>query len=53
MQEEKKKFHRHNFCLEPETVAMLKEIAWQKRKTMSQVIRDLLQAYVNANRPKS
>ena len=51
--DEKKKFHRHNFCLDPETMVILKEIAWQKRKTMSQVIRDLLKAYVNANRPKS
>ena len=50
--QEKKRLHRHNFCLDPETMAALKEIAWSKKKTMSQVIRDLLQAYVNANRPR-
>lgn len=53
MTDEKKKLHRHNFCLDRDTVLALKEIAWQKRKTMSEVIRDLIQAYVNANRPKS
>lgn len=49
---EKKRLHRHNFCLDSDTVAALKEIAWSKKKTMSQVIRDLLQAYVNANKPR-
>lgn len=53
MQTEKKNLHRYNFCLDSDIIEEAKEIAWEKRKTMSQVIRDLLKAYVNANRPKS
>jgi hypothetical protein len=53
MENTNKKLHRHNFCLDSEIVEEAKEIAWSKKKTVSQVIRELLKAYVNANRDKS
>jgi hypothetical protein len=53
MQTEKKNLHRYNFCLDSDVIEEAKEIAWSKKKTVSQVIRELLKAYVNANRDKS
>jgi GDP-D-mannose dehydratase len=50
---DKKRLHRYNFCLDSEIIEEAKEIAWSKKKTVSQVIRELLKAYVNANRDKS
>jgi hypothetical protein len=53
MSAEKKRLHRHNFCLDSDIIEEVREIAWEKKKTVSQVIRELLKAYVNANRDKS
>jgi hypothetical protein len=53
METNKKKLHRHNFCLDSDIIEEVREIAWEKKKTVSQVIRELLKAYVNANRDKS
>jgi hypothetical protein len=53
MEKDKQPLHRYNFCLDSEVLEEAKEIAWSKKKTVSQVIRELLKAYVNANRDKS
>jgi hypothetical protein len=54
MEKEKSQpLHRYNFCLDSVVIEEVRQIAWSKKKTVSQVIRELLQAYANANRNKS
>lgn len=53
MVEDREKMHRHNFFLEKDVVAVLREVAKKEKRTLSQVIRGILERYVDEHKART